>query len=59
MHLIQNESRYSIEFRKSHFYRILYLNQYIFYIHGQHTRTCIPKHFRVLAKGIFDQKCPK
>ena len=30
MHLIQNESRYSIEFRKGHFYRILYLNQYIF-----------------------------
>ena len=37
MHLIQNESRYSIEFRKGHFYRILYLNQYVYLnIHGQY-----------------------
>ena len=36
MHLIQNESRYSIEFRKGHFYIILYLNQYIFSYTDKH-----------------------
>ena len=36
MHLIQNESRYSIEFRKGYFYRILYLNQYIFSYTDKH-----------------------
>ena len=50
MHLIQNESRYSIEFRKGHFYRILYLNQYVYLnIHGQYMYV-MPNHFLCLPK---------
>lgn len=53
MHLIQNESRYSIEFRKaiSIEYYIL-INIYFTYIDN----TCIPKHFHVLVIRLFLMK---
>ena len=56
MHLIQNESRYSIEFRKGHFYRILYLNQYVYLnIHGQYMYA---NHFLCWMSEHFDENIP-
>ena len=58
MHLIQNESRYSIEFRKGHFYRILYLNQYIFSYTDKHLNVFLSWSFFIELDNSYEKYRP-